>query len=337
MHNSKRTVYFDVATGILIVNMVMGHLMGMSSIHDTDLNHIRNVFFFFMPWFFFKSGIFCSDVQIDCKAFVNKCQRKYMRPYVFFSFFGFLCGIISLLFDSPVVGFMGGVKQVAIQELKAVARTGATEWNAPLWFLLSLFVVRVVFNAIREKVPFYIILLFCVVLGWLHSLLLGTRGIWIMGNVFPGMFFYILGYKLKSIQYNKYFAIIALLILVVFSLYKPDCRLLMFGNIVENEGNYLLSLLYCLAGIIVFNNFLFCIVNKVNVPVFSAIGIDSIYYYVLHWPLGKMMAGYYYSQSISSDRWALFAYLFLFIFGGISLSIPFLKNKLGLFVFGRLS
>lgn len=55
----NREVYLDVVCGIMIIWMILGHLIASCGLRDTVLYTIGNRLFpFFMPWFFFKSGMF---------------------------------------------------------------------------------------------------------------------------------------------------------------------------------------------------------------------------------------------------------------------------------------
>ena len=57
-----RVAHIDMAAGIMILWMMLGHV-GASRLGFTTpefVTCLRRVFFFFMPWFFYKSGIFFS-------------------------------------------------------------------------------------------------------------------------------------------------------------------------------------------------------------------------------------------------------------------------------------
>ena len=58
----KRIVSLDIITGILIIHMIFGHIMRFAHCIDTDLYHYTSILLsFFMPWFFFKSGMFYKE------------------------------------------------------------------------------------------------------------------------------------------------------------------------------------------------------------------------------------------------------------------------------------
>jgi fucose 4-O-acetylase-like acetyltransferase len=48
----------DVIAGILLIHMVLGHVFQFAKLTDCRFYHWMDVLFFFMPWFFFKSGMF---------------------------------------------------------------------------------------------------------------------------------------------------------------------------------------------------------------------------------------------------------------------------------------
>lgn len=82
MNGKKRLEYVDVARGIAMICIVLGHL-GNDAIN-------RVVFTFHLPIFFFISGYFLSE-RGTFKEFTEKKFRAYIVPY------NFTCLVITLL------------------------------------------------------------------------------------------------------------------------------------------------------------------------------------------------------------------------------------------------
>lgn len=96
-------------------------------------------------------------------------------------------------------------------------------------------------------------------------------------NIFPGMFFYGLGYVMKDRQYDRNTFLVGLAIYSV-SLFYPSTVDFRVNGI--REGLYSLWLVYAAAGIVVFNN-IARFIGKVW-PL-TYIGRDSMYWFLCHW------------------------------------------------------
>lgn len=56
MEKKKRDESLDAVCGLMIVYMIYGHICLWSGIQQIEW--IPRLLYFFMPWFFFKSGLF---------------------------------------------------------------------------------------------------------------------------------------------------------------------------------------------------------------------------------------------------------------------------------------
>ena len=85
--------------------------------------------------------------------------RKFLIPFCVFSVFGTVIAILSaMITDSSVISKILG-------DCRAFVFHGSTNWNAPLWFLISLFLVRVLFNYIRNLVNHFFLIIVCLVIN----------------------------------------------------------------------------------------------------------------------------------------------------------------------------
>lgn len=296
----------DIVAGILIVRMILGHYMSMCELKNTYLFESTNILFFYMPWFFYKSGMFCSKERKEPGAFLKNNTRKFIIPFVCFSVFGTVMAILSaMITDSSIVSAILG-------DCRALVFHGSTKWSAPLWFLITLFLVRVLFNYVRDFVNHYFLIAVLLMTAYAHFLYLANQGVYWIGNLCSGLIFYILGMKLKEIQYRKSAFFVSLVVIGAITIFTPPYLpiVTMFGNFLLYEGGkYLLWYPFCLAGIIVFNNFVKYIGRYLKHYHFSDVGHHSMIYYVIHYPFGLLICVLYEHYSDRHNSWELLVYL----------------------------
>ena len=56
----QRYFYLDVISGVVIVQTIVMHVLQFSGLYNTGtaFDAWDSVLFFYMPWFYFKSGLF---------------------------------------------------------------------------------------------------------------------------------------------------------------------------------------------------------------------------------------------------------------------------------------
>ncbi len=126
----------DVVAGIMILVMITNHTLQRTGYHNDVVEQTLMLFSFFMPWFFFKGGMFYRQDSVR-NTFTKGCN-KLMRPYIVYGFVGVVVGIVISLWH----GNMGLVNYLVLS-VKEWLRYAAPSGNLPLWFLFSFFVVRV--------------------------------------------------------------------------------------------------------------------------------------------------------------------------------------------------
>lgn len=136
----ERDESLDSLQGLLIVYMIMVHSFQWANIKGDSFNEVASyVMFFFMPWFFYKSGMFHKEMRnIDL---LKKLTKKLLIPYIIFSFAGEIIHWL-ILYEKGVLS----VEQVIIQPLKEILLWGSVSGNMPLWFLLSFFAVKIIIS-----------------------------------------------------------------------------------------------------------------------------------------------------------------------------------------------
>lgn len=299
----------DIVAGILIIRMILGHYMSMCGLKETFLFESTNLLFFYMPWFFYKSGMFCSRERKELKTFLKNNIQKFIIPCAIFSVIGTLIAILSAVITEK------SVISAIVGDCRSFIFHGSTSWNGPLWFLISLFFVRVVFNYIRDYVNHYAFMAALLIMAFLHYLFLANHGIYWFGNICSGLLFYIIGMKFKQLQYNRWSVIVSIIVLVLIGFTKPTI-VTMFGNfLLYDDGIYLLWYPFCIAGIIIFNNIVKYIGKYFTHYHFDDIGQHSMVYYVIHFPLGYLVCALYEYYSEHQNNWELLMYLCLMWFG----------------------
>lgn len=92
---SQRDTSLDSVGGLMILHMISFHLRGYLGYEVLDLENV--LFFFFMPWFFFKAGMFWKMDSI--KNVVVKGYCRLLKPFIIFSIIGHLCFCIRLFVE----------------------------------------------------------------------------------------------------------------------------------------------------------------------------------------------------------------------------------------------
>lgn len=202
---NKRLPEFDVAKGIAIICVILGHL--------EIWNIVRVVYTFHMPIFFLISGYFLS-CRKDIMAFIRAKVRQLIVPYYITCLFICLFSIpVSIIFGRNVIN------QLIIWICGSIYGSGAAPgiWHSfpsfigALWFLLALFwgscIVRYVFENHENKL---LLSGSCIVIisyvGWATA-----QKVWLPFSIQAGMMasgFIFLGYLARrysvlSIKYPK--------------------------------------------------------------------------------------------------------------------------------------
>lgn len=134
----NRLTYIDAAKGIGIILVVLGHL------DKTGQLSREMIYAFHMPFFFFLSGIFVSDTK-GFKKYFSDCIKRLYVPFAFFTVLDIIRQLVLHQNDFTVLEYA---------EKAALALIG---WdyrfilNRALWFLFSLFAVKMLYYFIRKS------------------------------------------------------------------------------------------------------------------------------------------------------------------------------------------
>ena len=128
--NKKRDLSLDIAKGICIILMVVGHA-GCPEWINKFMGLIR------MPCFFFISGILLSDRYLDdVKSGVRKKMKGYYRHFVKWSLiFLLLHNVFAYL---HIYEKTYTLQEIGIKIIRIFTMTGGEQLLGGYWFLISL-------------------------------------------------------------------------------------------------------------------------------------------------------------------------------------------------------
>jgi len=233
---NKRIEWVDVAKGIGIILVVLGHNKAPGYI-------INFIYAFHMPLFFFMSGLLNNPTRYtNAFHFFRSKFVKLIIPYMVFNAVTYLYWVFI---DKPPRTY----ENIIIPLKGMLYGVGTDGWllhNNALWFLTCLFLIEVIFYIItRISKNYWIIFLLLLISGVIGAYIVdfNPRLPWGLDVAFTGVVFYGIGYLFKTIRDGKLMqfrpqsvllALVPLTYILVFSFFNH-------GNsfIVDmNSGNY---------------------------------------------------------------------------------------------------
>ena len=189
-----RIEYIDIAKGIGIALVIVGHVVWGGNYPMKGAESISNfIYSFHMPLFFIISGLCIKDSKNIAKPVLKKMARAYLLPYAIWSvLYLAVFQLDALMGHQPsIISFNNDLFDHAISDCGL----------APLWFLLALFVSE----AIGGGGIMCLVVLAGISIGcsyWYESIdeisILSRN--WIMGTlrIAPTTFYVLLGYLIKE-------------------------------------------------------------------------------------------------------------------------------------------
>ena len=139
MTDKKRILYLDMARGVGMILVVLGHVPYI----DSGVRQFITVFH--MPLFFLISGILLEQKGEEEKNYfglIRKKLRSIMIPYVVFS-------LLSFLLESSRIVLKGLDEWNVV--LRQLFQSCCLQGVSTLWFLPALFISELLFLGIRKK------------------------------------------------------------------------------------------------------------------------------------------------------------------------------------------
>lgn len=264
-----RQNFLDGLAGLLIIDMILGHIVGFAGLTDSSWLQPLS---FFMFWFYFKSGMFYRPKER--MQIIMGGGRKLLTTFAVYS-------LIGHVVDCAIKYINGDMewRHYILTPFKDLLMTGSVSGNLPLWFLISLYCVQVIYNEfyIRHIKPIFLFLgglLFASLAFYLNLLYP-----YYISTVTLGLAAYAFGYMFRERQYKNSCLFISLVLYLVIFIFCPSF-IGFRANILNDGGSYLLAVVYSLSGCIVFDN----VFKKMpNCSFLQFIGKNSMEYYVTHW------------------------------------------------------
>lgn len=274
-----RIAHIDMAAGIMILWMMLGHIGASQLGYCTPkfVQFLGRFLFFFMPWFFFKSGMFFSLSAARITG-----GGKLLKPFAVWSTIGLVIYvIIQLLWRTTTIE-----KAFLIYPLKRLIFENLIVCNGPLWFLLTLFLVINIGNILLNRIHPLLISLIGLIIGLV--LYIGHNDYIpdIIANTATGLCFFSIGYWMRNKERNKlliYTAFVGFIIAIVL-FHSPFVDMRTNTCWVDRSGlDYLLWFPACFCGIMVLNRTCLFMHKWYSFPILQFVGRNAMMFYVTHY------------------------------------------------------
>ena len=311
---------WNVTDASLIPEGVHAVIGAEGKIKALGMGHfIPSFLFFFMPWFFYKSGQFFTKRSI--REEWSKDWKKLMNQFVFWGIIAYILQLTFSIIDGNLT-----LRGATYSTIRSLFLQGYLDMNCPLWFLFSLFCVRQIANIVlpQENDKFYWLKCFCVV-SVFFLIALGAYyfkfrllPLWV-ANTSAGLVFFTLGYSLQKFEAKWWLLVPCVLGYVACCIWGfpgMDMRSNFSGILTK----YILFYPSSLAGIVTFNmscRLVAKYVHYVSLP-FEYIGKYAMIIYVSHGLLYTSV------QRINSsfDLGLTYSYSLLLILGSYVVFLP---------------
>lgn len=158
-----RQMWIDVAKGVLILLVVVGHSVG-TGFHlpgpkwacELFQGIYKVIYTFHMPAFFVLAGVTWSAGKSGFGGYVRKKAFRLLTPYyafgLVFVMLGFFVGGVAASND----GYYGGDVNSNLNVFVDFLLGGACPLNSPLWFLPCLFVVELLYYPLGRWIKIHV-------------------------------------------------------------------------------------------------------------------------------------------------------------------------------------
>lgn len=278
----KRTAWIDMAKGIGIILVILGHI----SFRPQSINVW--LCSFHMPLFFFLSGItYNPDKYNKFGLFLKTKIKQLVIPY-------FIFATVALLWKIAQQGinFLSGDGfnwvYIIKQFFGIFLQIRTTDYGIGVWFVPCIFCAFILLFVICKlsrgnNVIAFLISAISLVAGYLYATFVDIKLPWGLDASFVAVFFMTLGMIVKKqniiekLKSNIYIAI-SLVLSILFAYLNYTVLGRTVGMWSNNYGNLIYFILGALSGII----FIVCLTQKKSNEYLQDIGRNSIFYYGIH-------------------------------------------------------
>lgn len=235
----SRITYIDIAKGIGILLVIAGHLFRYDSYISTV------IFSFHMPLFFFLSGMVEHYQDVKFSQYLKKAFNSCLVSWILFALLGLF---ITLLVPAWRLNLNFGeiIKYIYGMDTSSIH-------IGQIWFLISLFYVKVFFwffykYVIKSgNIPFVLFSLISVTI--LQKLSVAGAELFLpynrlpmqIGNAFTGLIFYIIGFAFRRYKDDtpKRISTCIFVICLLLTIVSPYNAHINVANIYLGEDDYL--------------------------------------------------------------------------------------------------
>lgn len=288
-NGNNRNIAMDIAKGIGILLVVLGHLSIPPIVH-------KIIYLFHMPLFFFISGYFLMP-KYDRFAFVKSKVNRLIIPIILYSIFL----IPFFILGTNIMGFSG------ITFRKVLESSIPFTYDIPLWFSPVLLISILIVNEFCLCQWMVLrVLLFITLLSGIQLNILGYMPLipYILKTLVATLFlitgFYTKRKDLSIMKLSSYKSIIFTLVVLIGLAYCSYVGIEFdLANNIMSE-NLLLIILPAFGGIllVLLVSNLISEYNSKATAFFSYLGRNSFPVYCLHWPVIKVA-----SQFLPPPSW----------------------------------
>lgn len=229
MSDSRRIGWIDTLRGIGIFYVTFAHLFPWLPIE-------KHIYSFHMFLFFFLSGYLYNKPK-SIKLFVCKKAKNLLIP---FAFWNALSTAIEIFINGNFVSNIS----------KMFTVDGNLCWNAPIWFLLVLFFVEIIFSAfdripvkkLHILIPLIVAAVSLVIAGFTanHNMIFKI-------TIIPiGLFYYCIGYIVRSIPITV--SNLQRIIILLFAVIINGIFAVILNDRISVVRCYYGNFIYCLIG-----------------------------------------------------------------------------------------
>lgn len=282
MERKNRNHAFDLLCGVCIVRMLVLHIMTFCGhAQDAWWQQVMAWTYYFMCFFFFKSGYFNRSVGGPTGAYLKGKTLRLLVPYL-------TAGLIGDAVYFSLMPFLIQRYHHPVEPLSwsHIWEEGQFYGNGPVWFLCTFYFTYVGVHFI-EKVRHlrYAFFLFPAVSWWLSTL---GNPLWLgLDNLFMGFFCFYLGHfwhRLTVLLGRRRTFALSVLLLGCFCMVNAwsDTYYAMSSNTFRGQLPLLVSGMSCaLCGL----TGLLMALEVPRVPVIDFIGRHSMVYFISHYPI----------------------------------------------------
>ncbi len=277
---TNRNNSLDIVGGILVIYMILGHAFLWSHTQNHEIYlFLRRYLFFFMAFFFYKSGMFYTKKSVE--DVISRGVHKFIYPFVVYMLMGEAVRCLRLYIQEGDINILHYI----VYPFISIVGRGGPSGNVPLWFLLALFFTQCVvavsdkYNVSRLKllVGSFVVAIFYYLLK--NKLPIPMPPCLI--EIAMGVVFFVIGNLMKDKQNESRVLIVCIMIYTAIVIMMPSYYDFRKGSM--SNGNLVMWVISSIAGIIVFNNFF-------KLKVFesfkmSLIGRYSMQFFCFHWVL----------------------------------------------------